>query len=88
MLRNDKQTTKLRVVYDGSAKTKIDPLSLNNCLTTGPNMIPRLFDVNSYQVSMAGSSSNGRHCLSDDSHCTPGQRCSLILVVQGHKLGE
>ena len=45
VLRHDKQTTKLRVVYDGSAKTKTDPLSLNDCLKTGPNMIPKLFDV-------------------------------------------
>ena len=39
---HDKQTTKLRVVYNGS---EMDPLSLNDCLKTGPNMIPRLFDV-------------------------------------------
>ena len=45
VFRYDKQTTKLRVVYNGSAKTKTDPLSLNDCLKTGPNMIPRLFDV-------------------------------------------
>ena len=45
VVRHGKQTTKLRVVYNGSAKTKMDPLSLNDCLKTGPNMIPRLFDV-------------------------------------------
>ena len=45
VIRQDKQTTKLRVVYDGSAKTRMDPLSLNDFLKTGPNMIPRLFDV-------------------------------------------
>ena len=45
VLHQDKQTTKLRVVYNGSAKTKTDPLSLNDCLKTGPSMIPRLFDV-------------------------------------------
>ena len=41
----DKQTTKLRIVYDGSAKTKTDSISLNDCLETGPNLIPKLFDV-------------------------------------------
>ena len=35
VVRHDKQTTKLRVVYDGSAKTS-GP-SLNECLYTGPN---------------------------------------------------
>ena len=45
MLCQDKQTTKLRVVYNGSAKTQTDPLSLNDCLKTGLNMIPQLFDV-------------------------------------------
>jgi len=45
VLCHDKQTTKLRIVFNGSAKTKMDPLSLNDCLKTGPNMIPKLFDI-------------------------------------------
>jgi len=45
VLRHDKRTSKLRIVYDGLAKTETDPLSLNDCLKTGPNMIPKLFDV-------------------------------------------
>lgn len=45
VIRQDKQTTKLRIVYDGSAKTKTDSISLNDCLETGPNLIPKLFDV-------------------------------------------
>jgi len=42
VIRQDKhmQTTKLRVVYDGLARTRVDRLSLNDCLKTGPNMIP------------------------------------------------
>ena len=45
VIRQDKLTTKLRVVYDGSAKLQNDTVSLNDCLETGPNLIPKLFDV-------------------------------------------
>ena len=45
IVRQDRETTKVRVVYDGSAKDKGESLSLNDCLHTGPNYIPLLFDV-------------------------------------------
>ena len=45
VIRQDKQTTKLRIVYDGSAKMATDSTSLNDSLQTGPNLIPKLFDV-------------------------------------------
>jgi len=45
VVRQDKQTTKLRIVYDGSAKTKTNSISLDNCLKAGPNLIPKLFDT-------------------------------------------
>ena len=45
VVRQDKQTMKLRIVYDGSAKTTTNTASLNDCLKTGPNLIPKLFDV-------------------------------------------
>ena len=38
-------TTKLRVVYDGSATTDTRNYSLNDCLLTGPNLIPQIFDL-------------------------------------------
>ncbi len=38
-------TTKLRVVYDGSAKSDGEGRSLNESLETGPKFIPHLFDV-------------------------------------------
>ena len=44
-VRQDKQTTKLKIVYDGSGKTTSDSVSLNDCLKTGPNLIPKLFDI-------------------------------------------
>ena len=43
VFRHDKQTTKLRVVYDGSAKTQ-GP-SLNECLHTGPNFGQHILEI-------------------------------------------
>jgi hypothetical protein len=45
VVRQDKATTKLRVVYDGSATTRERNYSLNDCLSAGPNNIPHLFDI-------------------------------------------
>ena len=45
IIRQNRETTKLRVVYDGSARSKDQPQALNDCLETGPNYIPRLLDV-------------------------------------------
>jgi hypothetical protein len=45
VIRENKKTTKLRVVYDGSATTNDRNFSLNDCLPTGPNYVPQLFNV-------------------------------------------
>ena len=44
VLREDKVTTKLRVVFDASSHKEGCP-SLNDCLLTGPNLNPNLLDV-------------------------------------------
>ena len=45
VIQRDRQTTKLRIVYDGSAKPPEPTHSLNDCLETGPNYTPQLFDT-------------------------------------------
>ena len=45
VVRQDRETTKLRVVYDGSAKEPQQTHSINDLLETGPNYIPKLMDV-------------------------------------------
>ena len=43
VIRTDKQTTKLRVVYDASAR--VNGPSLNDCLYTGPNFGQSILDI-------------------------------------------
>ena len=45
VIRKNRESTSVRIVYDGSAKSPGQQLSLNDCLPTGPNYIPQLADV-------------------------------------------
>ena len=45
VLREDKQTTKLRIVYDASSRPAKHLPSINECLMQGPSLNPLLFDV-------------------------------------------
>jgi len=44
VIKPERATTKIRPVFDGSARTKSSP-SLNQCLYTGPNNTPDLLAV-------------------------------------------
>lgn len=44
VMREDKVTTKLRVMFDASSHEEGSP-SLNDCLLTGPNLNPDLMSV-------------------------------------------
>ena len=45
VIRKDRETTSLRIVFDGSAQTADRDYSFNDYLETGPNSLPQLFDV-------------------------------------------
>ena len=45
VIREEAESTKLRIVYDCSAKESPDKPSLNDCLETGPSLQPLLFDI-------------------------------------------
>ena len=45
VIRQESQTTKLRIVYNGSARAYGNEPSVNDCLQTGPNYIPKLVDI-------------------------------------------
>ncbi|XP_054713000.1 uncharacterized protein LOC129222513 [Uloborus diversus] len=44
VIRSDKETTKIRIVFDASSKDK-DHKSLNECLISGPNLNPNILDL-------------------------------------------
>ena len=45
MIRKSAETTKIRIVYDASAKPNKDSVSLNECLETGPPLQNSLWDI-------------------------------------------
>jgi len=45
VIREDAVTTKLRVVFDASAKVKPSSPSLNECTYTGPSLISQIFEI-------------------------------------------
>ena len=45
VVRKDRVTSKTRIVYDASSKSSPTDKSLNDCLKTGPNLIPHIFNL-------------------------------------------
>ena len=45
VIRKDRKTIKVRVIYNGSAKASKQEKSLNDCLQMGPNHLPHVFNM-------------------------------------------
>lgn len=45
LVRKDQETIKVHIIYDEFAKSSKQGRSLNDCLETGPNLIPLIFDM-------------------------------------------
>ena len=82
VIRSDKETTKLQVVFNGSAKPDNTNLSINECLETGPKLEPHLFDViikfRVYPIAIVADIENAFHQVL----IAPEDRCILSSVLQ------
>ena len=45
VIRQDKNTTKIHIVYDASTTSNDSVLLLNDCLQVGPNLISKFFNI-------------------------------------------
>ena len=45
VIRDEAETTKVRIVFDASCKARKSGMSLNDCLHVGPPMTPLIFDL-------------------------------------------
>ena len=58
VVREDAETTKVRIVFDASCKSRKSGISLNDCLHVGPPMTPFIFDLllrfRGYSIALTG----------------------------------
>ena len=68
VLREDRETTKLRIVFYGSERADKNQYSLNDCLEKGPNLTPHVFEVlakfRSYHVGLTADIGKAFHQIS------------------------
>lgn len=68
VIRKDRTTTKLRIVFDGSARENNDESSFNDLLDKGPNLTPHVFNIlakfRSYSVPLTGDIEKAFHQIS------------------------
>ena len=68
VLRQDALTTKVHVVFDGSAQCDPGLPSLNDILETGPSTVPAIFDIllrfRSYKIPLIADFAQAFHQMS------------------------
>ena len=68
VFREDRETTKLCIVFDGSARADKNHYSLNDCLEKGPDFTPHVFEVlakfRSYPVGLTADTEKAFHQIS------------------------
>ena len=77
VVREEPLTTKLRVVFDGSAKVRPDTPGLNECLHTGPSSLPTITDI-LHRVALVAEIEKAFHTV----YWYPGQHSPLPLTIQ------
>ena len=80
VIRETAETTKMRVVYDCSARGAKEAPSLNNCLEPGPALQNKIYDV---LVHGRFSGLRWRHApgIFTGSHQRRGARCTEVPLV-------
>ena len=82
VIKEDRTTTKTRIVCDGLAKLR-NRVSLNNCLYSGPSLVPLLYDVLLRFRIFPIAIYHFRYspCVPEDFHCGTQQRQPQVFVA-------
>ena len=80
VVREDKTTAKVQLVFNGSAKLDSDELPINECLEGGPNLVPSLFDIlvrfRSHPYALVADNEKAFHMISIK------RQCAVFLVKE------
>ena len=82
VFKEDSSTTKMRIVYDASARTSNDSSSLNDCLHTGPCLLKTVGDSTAISTSQVCLYSRHRKGVLTDGTKQRRQRCNEVSMVK------
>ncbi|XP_065058471.1 uncharacterized protein LOC135686212 [Rhopilema esculentum] len=89
VIRENAESTNVRVVYDGSAKERKGDKSLNECLYTGPSLLPMLHDVllrfRMFPVALVGDIKSAFHQILVDEKDRDSMRFLWVEDVTNEK---
>ena len=92
VIKESSETTKLRVVFDCSAKANLEQPSLNDCLETGPALQPHLFDIlmriRSYKYLILGDIEKAFHMIAIREKDIDAQRLFWYKNIEKREIEE